>query len=217
MDSTALEWFRCFGLVGLLGSGLLLVADLVLLYSPIPAAHFNVFTAAVGKSRARLVYGSLLGVFAIPLVLVGFAHIFLALRPAGVWLSMPPVLLGVFAYVVGAAFHAAIPFYLAAIQQTHATNASASPLVALMASVFVPLQRSLFVLVAISALWLLAALLSGSTLYPRWMAIVSPAALVVFFRVLMRISRPAVAGVLFPAGNNLAMLVFLLSSLVVLA
>ena len=216
MDALTLQWFRCFGLVGLFGSGLLLVADLVLLYTPLPAAHFNVFTASVGKSRARLVYGALLGVFAIPLVLAGFAHIFLALRPAGFWLSAPPVILGVFAYVIGAAFHAAIPFYVAVIQQTHASDATASPLVAVMARVFVPLQRSLFVFVVASALWLFAALLSGETLYPRWMAFISPAAVVVFFRVLMRISPPAVAGALFPAGNNLAVLCFLLFSLVVL-
>jgi hypothetical protein len=216
MDALSLERFRLLGLIGLVGSALLLAADVVLVYSPIPAARFDVFAAAVGKSQARLVYGSLLGVFAIPLVLASFGHIFLALRPGGTWLAIPPVILGIFAYVIGAAFHAAIPFYMAAIQQVKASDASASPLLVAMARVFVPLQKALAFFVVSSSVWLLVALLSGKTLYPKWIAALSPAVLVILFRVVMRISSPAVVGILFPAGNNLALFIFVSCSLVVL-
>ncbi len=216
MDAVTLERFRLLGLIGLVGSALLLVADLLLVYTPLPAARFNIFTAAVGKSKARLVYGSLLGVFAIPLVLAGFGHIYLALRPGGLWLAAPPVILGIVAYVIGAAFHAAIPFYVVAIQDAHAREPSASPSLALMARIFVALQRSLFLFVAASCIYLLVSVLSGKTLYPRWMASVSPLVSVALFRALIRISPPAVVGVLIPAGNNLSMLVFVFCSLVVL-
>jgi hypothetical protein len=215
MDAATLERFRLFGLVGLAGSSVLLVADVLLVYAPVPAARFSIFTAAVGKSAARLVYGSLLGVLAIPLVLAGFVHIYLALRPAGAWFAAPPVVLGIFAYVVGAGFHAAIPFYAFAIQDARAVDATASPLLASMARVFVPLQRALLLCVVASSASLLVALLSGRTLYPRWMAAVSPLVVVSLIRIGIRISPPAVVGVLFPAGNNLSMLVFLATSLLV--
>jgi hypothetical protein len=40
-----------FAVVGILGSTLLLVADVVLVYTPLPAKDFNVFRAALGKSQ----------------------------------------------------------------------------------------------------------------------------------------------------------------------
>jgi hypothetical protein len=215
MGVATLEHFRLLGLLGLLGSALLFMADVILVYAPIPAARFDIFTAAVGKTPARLVYGSLLGVFVIPLVLAGFGHIYLALRPAGPWLAVPPVVLGVFAYVIGAGFHAAIPFYVVAIQETQAQEPSASPMLALMARVFVPLQRALFLCVATSSVCLFVSMLSGRTLYPRWMAALSPLVLVLIFRVALRISPPAVVGVLLPAGSNLSLLIFLAASLLV--
>jgi hypothetical protein len=213
MEALTLERFRVLGGIGLAGSLLLLAADLLLVYSPIPAPQFNVFTAAVGKSEARLVAGSLLGVFAIPLVLASFGHIFLALQPGGAWAAGPPVVLGVFAYVTGAGFHTAIPLYITAIQAENARDASASPLLKRMGKVFIPLQKALFALVAASSVCLLASILSGKTLYPRWMAIVSPLPVLAAFRLAMRLASPSVVGVLFPAGNNLAMMVFVCCSL----
>jgi hypothetical protein len=76
-------------LIGILGSTLLLIADVALVYTPLPAKEFNVFSAAVGNSPRRLIWGSLLGVFAIPLVIVGFGFIYVKLPPAGPWLAVP--------------------------------------------------------------------------------------------------------------------------------
>jgi hypothetical protein len=43
--------------ISILGSTLLLIADVVLVYTPISSKEFNVFSAAVGKSARRLVWG----------------------------------------------------------------------------------------------------------------------------------------------------------------
>jgi hypothetical protein len=201
--------------IGILGSTLLLVADVVLVYTPLPAKQFNVFSAAAGKSPRRLVWGALLGVFAIPLVIAGFGFIYVKLEPAGPWLAVPPVLLGAFAYVIGAAFHGAIPFFVAAIQAHPSPEARTSAPLSTMWPVFRALQGGLFVAVAASSIWLLVSVLSGSTLYPRWTAALSPAVTGTVLRVVTRLSPPRVVGVLFPAANNLAMLVFLAVSLAV--
>ena len=215
MPDADLALFHTLGAIGLIGSALLFVADVVLVYSPVPLARFNVFSVAPDKTDSRLAWGSLLGVAAIPLVLAGFAHMYLALRPAGPWLALPPVLLGFAAYIVGAGFHAVVPLYVVAIQETRATDANAAPLVSRMSKVFVPLQRGLFALVRLSSLWLMVTRLAGHSAYPRWMAAVSPLTCIVVFRVVMRVAPPAVVGVLFPAGNNLALMIFLICSLAV--
>jgi hypothetical protein len=201
--------------IGILGSTLLLIADVALVYTPLPAKEFNVFSAAVGKSPRRLVWGALLGVFAIPLVIVGFGFIYVKLQPGGPWLALPPVILGAVAYVIGAGFHAAIPFFVAAIQANPSPEARTSPPLSTMWAVFRALQAALFVAVAASSVWLLVSVLSGSTLYPRWAAALSPAVTGLFLRVLTRLSPPRVVGVLFPAANNLTMLIFLAVSLAV--
>jgi hypothetical protein len=199
--------------IGLLGSALLLVADVVLVHAPLPAKDFNIFTASTGKSPRRLIWGSLLGVFSIPLVLAGFGFIYVKLEPAGPWLALPPVLLGACAYVIGAAFHAAIPFFVAAIQANPAVEDRERPPLSTMWRVFQPLQAALFLAVAASSLWLLVAVLSGQSHYPRWTAALSPLVTGALCRVVMRVSPPSVVGVLFPATNNLSMLVFLLVSM----
>jgi hypothetical protein len=200
--------------VGILGSTLLLIADVVLVYTPIPAKDFNVFTASLGKSPQRLVWGALLGVFAIPFVIVGFGFIYVKLQPAGPWLAIPPVTIGAFAYVIGSGFHAAIPFFAAAIQANPAPEARSSPPLSTMWQVWRPLQGALFVAVAASSLWMLVAILSGHTLYPPWTAALSPAVTGIVLRALTRFSPPRMVGILFPAANNLAMLIFLAVSLV---
>jgi hypothetical protein len=199
--------------IGILGSTLLLVADVVLVYTPLPAKELDVFSAAADKSPERLVWGGLLGVFAIPFVIAGFGHIYVKLQPGGAWLALPPVVVGAFAYVVGAGFHAAIPFFVAAIQANPSPEARASAPLSTMWRMFRALQIALFVSVAISSLWLLVSVLSGSTLYPRWAAACSPAVTGLLLRVLIRFSPPRVVGVLLPAANNLTMLTFLLVSL----
>jgi hypothetical protein len=201
--------------IGIVGSTLLLVADLVLVYTPLPAKEFNVFSAAKGKSPRRLIWGSLLGVFSIPMVVAGFGYLYVKLASAGPWLALPPVILGAFAYVIGAGFHAAIPFFVAAIQAHPAPEARTSPPLSTMWPVFRALQVALFVSVTTTSLWLLVSVLSGETPYPRWTAALSPAVTGTVLRLLTRFSPPRVVGVLFPATNNLTLLIFLAVSLAV--
>jgi hypothetical protein len=201
--------------IGILGSALLFIADVTLVYTPLRAKDFNVFNAALDKSPRRLVVGSLLGVFAIPLVIAGFGSIYVKLEPAGPWLALPPVIVGATAYVIGAAFHAAIPFFVAAIQANPSPEARTSPPLSTMWPVFRVLQTALFVAVATSSVWLLVSVLSGASHYPRWAAALSPAATGLVLRIATRFSPPRVVGVLFPAANNLTMMIFLAVSLAV--
>jgi hypothetical protein len=201
------------GLLGVAGLLVLVTSDLLLVWTP--QRDLDVFRAAHDKSDARIHAGALLGVFSIPFVLAGVVFLWGGLAPAGFWLAAPPLLLAGFAYVVGAAFHAVIGPFLLAIRDARASSADGSAVLQPMKRIFDVLRTVLWVSIFASSLWLLAALLSGRTLYPGWVAAVSPFPLVVLFRIGARVAPPAIAGALTPAGGNVAMLVFLLLSLIV--
>jgi hypothetical protein len=196
--------------IGVAGLLALIACDLALVYTP--AKDLDVMRAAEGKSDARVVWGSVVGVIAIPFVLAGVASLWPGLAPAGAWLSYPPLLLAGFAYVIGAGFHAAVGLYVLAIRDTAPSARAGSPTLAAMGRIFNPLRTLLWVFIFASSVWLFAALLSGSTLYPRWAAAVSPLPCVVLFRVLGRVAPPRLAGAAVPAGGNTAMLIFLVLS-----
>jgi hypothetical protein len=202
VSSFALTIIGCVGLL------VLIAADLVLVWTP--ARNLDVGRAVQGKSDARLVWGALAGVIAIPFVLAGVVSLWPALAPGGVWLSYPPVLLAGFAYVIGAGFHAAVGLYSLAVR-----DAAAPATLKQMARIFDPLRTLLWVSIFLSSIWLFVAVVSGATLYPRWVAAVSPLPCVVVFRILGRVGPPAIAGAAVPAGGNTAMLIFLVVSLVV--
>ncbi len=203
-----------FGWIGIAGLAVLVVADLVLVWTP--ARGLDIFRAAEGKSDARLVTGTFLGVFSIPFVLCGVAFIAGGLAGAGGWLAWPPIFLAGFAYVVGAAFHAAIGPFMVAIRETPRDTRAGSPALQVMQRIFTPLRTALWLAIFASAVWLLVALASGRTAYPRWTAAVSPLPWILVFRAGARVAPPSIAGALTPAGGNLATLIFLGISLAVL-
>jgi hypothetical protein len=202
------------GVVGVVGLALLIVADLVLVWTP--ARELDIFRAAVGKSDRRLVGGALLGVFAIPLVLAGIAFIFRGLAPAGPWWSLPAVLVAAFAYVIGAGFHAVIGPFAIAIRDTAEELRPTSATLASMRRIFDPLRTALWLSIFASSVLVFAAILSGKTLYPQWSAAMSPFPVVIAFRIACKIAPPTISGALVPAGGNLATLIFMIVSLAVL-
>jgi hypothetical protein len=204
-------WLSAIGIVGLAS---LIAADLLLVWTP--ERNLDPFRAAEGKSDRRVITGALLGVIAIPFVLAGIASLWVALAPAPWWLSVPPLILAAFAYVIGAGFHAAIGFYVVAIRETPAGERAGSAMLKAMARMFRPLRSLLWMSIFASCIWLFAAIASGDTQYPKWVAAISPLPCVLLFRVLGRVGPPAVAGALTPAGGNLAVLIFLIVSRVVL-
>jgi uncharacterized membrane protein YkgB len=201
---------RLAGVVGVLATTIMVIADLVMLYAPPrggtpPLQHF-----AVAVSRHRLVLGDYLGLFALPFVLVGLLHVYIALRPAGFWFAVTPVALLGYSYVLGAAFHHGVALLVSAAQQDTTTAAR------LGAQFLRPLLMVFTVSAMLGAILLFLVLLMRRTAYPAWMAWLSPVVTVALSTLLQRLDPSRFAGVLVPAGHNLAMLVFLTCSTIVL-
>ncbi len=184
-----LDLLRLTGLVGIGATAVLTAADLIMLYTPRPSTAFRVAEIAPALSRRRVLLGDYLGVFTIPLVLVGLLHIYLRLRPAGWWFAGPPVILLAYTYVLGAAFHHVVGVL---VRSAHADAETPD----------VPARTHLLAQEFLRPLY-------G---YPSWMAWLSPFITAGAALLGRRFATGPVAGVLAPAGHNLAMLVFLLCS-----
>lgn len=156
----------------------------------------------------RLAWGALLGVFAAPLVLAGLWVIYRGLEPAGPWLALPPVLLTAYGTVIGPFLHGA---FLFVGDGARVLSGAAEPERATLAALLARWRRiaiggflALFALALIAAFWTSAAILSGRTLFPLWMAAANPVALFIAWMLLRRLLPPAVRGATEGAGLNIA-------------
>lgn len=180
-----------------------------MLYAPPRGARPPLQHLAVSVSRQRLILGDYLGLFALPFVLVGLLHVHAGLRSAGFWPALVPVGFLGYAYVLGAAFHHGVALAVSAQQE----SLTATPL----AAQFLRPLLTVFTIVAVlGAILLFLVLLTGRAAYPPWMAWLSPLVTSGLFFALGRLGPPIFAGVLVPAGHNLAMLIFFTCSTIVL-
>jgi hypothetical protein len=201
---------RLTGIIGVLSAAAMVVADLVMLLAPPrgttpPIAHY-----AASVSRERLLVGDYLGLLALPFVLVGLLHVYWALRQAGAWRAFPPVALLAYTYVIGGAFHHGAASLVRAVQEGTGSESL------LVAQLLRPLLGVFTLTACAGALLLFLVIVEGRTAYPRWVAWFSPLVTFLVSTLAQRLGPPCVATVLLPAGHNLAMLLFLAGSTVVL-
>ena len=168
---------RLTGIVSIIAALLCTVADLFLLGLPISGKEITLEAMAM-IPHWRLVVGSTLGIVVIPFWLLGLWPVYAALKPAGTWFSIPVVVLLGYSFVVSTAFHGAYAFYGAGFQAQAVATGEAQTILKEMMDRFMD-YRTAFTYVTVPALfigsiWFIATVLSGRTLYSRWMAIFVP-------------------------------------------
>lgn len=209
MSRPPLRTLRIAGVIGTLAAVALVASDLLLLYRPLPVSELDVYAVAphISWDRVRLAYR--LAVPGFPLALLGLWHVYLGLRPAGRWLSVPPLLLTGFGWVTGGIFHGVLAAYLLIIRGVRATAADQAPFLLELESLLTTHQTLFLGAVVAGTLWLFVAIVSGRSRYPRWAALVSPAVLLAALWTGARLAPPELAGALLPAGPNLSAVLFL--------
>ena len=198
--------------VGMAGTAIMVLSDLLLLYVPVPRSQYDFLEIAKRIPETRVIAGDYLGLLGTPLVLVGLYGIYLILKQAGRWHSLPPVLLLGCAYLLGAVFHHTVGMIMTGARHRMPGGAAEVLTKELVTNFLVPLGIAFLVVVVVGAAWLFVGLVSARTAYPRWMAFLSPLVLALAFRAAVLVAPPAVVGALVPAGPNLAMLVFFVAS-----
>lgn len=226
------------GVLAIVGSLLYAIGDILLLAPAIGATRQSgelvIDTDAMPQLRRRvflfnvlnqlgtrrLVWGALIGVFATPLALVGMWLIYQGLQPAGAWLALPPVLLFGYAMIIGAYVHGSFYHLGETVHALAAVQASDRfPLLLALARQ----QKSITVVYAvllvsflIASAWLAVSIGFGSTLFPRWMAVVNPITLTLLWFGLRRLLPKRVHEVTQGAGFNIASIAFFVLATVTL-
>ena len=184
-------------------------------------ADINTRIAAVTlqSSMSRLAVGALLGPLTIPLYLVGCWHLLQGVKPAGKAFAIPAIALLFVGHAYSPLGHAGF-YYVAAVYKTIlATDASAHPALLTLAAQFSKVLFTMYVAavgcLVLGLLWLIAAMASGRSAWPRWMAVATLAAVVsAVFLDHLPLPQPARAW-LGGAGINIAwFLIFFMSTTV---
>ena len=169
---------RAAGLLAVAGGIANGVGDYMLQGGPAPGPGVNTYVQLADAPFDQVFLGSLIGNAAIPLWLLGFWPVYVALAPAGTKLALPPVLLLGYAFSIFPGYHGSYALYAAAFQ----AQATAPPE---LASVITPMvermdayHSAVMMLIGpgvpLGSLWFAAVVLFRETLYARWMAFVVP-------------------------------------------
>ena len=209
---------RC-GIAGLVGAGLLLAADWIMLGAFMSGAEFNAnwHVLLAEMPRWRLMVGGLAGPLGAWLYVIGFWQLYLALKPAGTRLAFV-VFAGFsmsFVWVAGA-FHTSFPLLADAWRMRQAAAGDGTGLTG-------PLAESSFVYAgwlfyigsapALVAVVLLAyAVLAKDTRYPRWFAALNPALLYLASALFQWVPAPLGGLLVIGAGNLVFLLFFAVST-----
>lgn len=172
-----------------------------------------------GSSPERLAAGALVAVLTTPLYLAGTWHIYLALKPAGRWSSLGPLLLLFASYCFAPFVHGSFYYLAEMIKLLPNLDAPAQAQVieaaTRSATVLFGTYGVLVVFTLAGFIWMIVTVARGRSLYPRWVAIVNPILLMVIGSFLDRVLPYPLSLWLEGAGLNLGMLFFFILSLIV--
>jgi hypothetical protein len=199
---------RLVGIVTLVGAMLYAFADVLLLAHnvgpriEIPATAIDFEASERWKRRAnlltcssklpwrRLVWGGLLGVCMTPLVMSGSWVLYHALKPAGPWWSVPPALLWLAGYPIGAFIHGSFIYVSGIVQAWNAAEgpfkAELEDLTARVIKVLIFAYLVFFVLAIATSAWYAVAVVQGQTALPRWMAALNPVLMALIYMLFAR-------------------------------
>jgi len=205
---------RLFGLSGILGSMLFMCGDLF--YNHIPGSKDSPAVKMSKLPETRLLNAGSLGLVGCWFYTLAAMHIYLAFRPAG----------ETFAFIISLAFGAVMICYgvshagyfaIAAGAQVAAKTGSDIEKGSKLGNVFFQrLVTITYIPVAISSLMMLYGIVTGRSLYPRWMIVFLPVILHFIKTPVIRILRGYPGELVNDSYDNFILFIFFLISTVVL-
>jgi len=200
-DTASNTFLRLAGWVGLIGAILVGIGELSLQYTPNGGIedvqdyfYFN------DVSAQRLSFGHFIAVLAAPLYLMGYWFLSKKLEPAGPKLSKVFFLIGAYAFAVGTVWIGQ-RFFLATTVHEIAAGRDLDDLLHVFAEHNEPLVNALRIgMLLVSIIWI-KLILTGKTVFPKWMAIFSPIALLALMFALY-FFKTKIGLYVFPAAMN---------------
>jgi len=192
------QTIRILGIVGIAGGLLAVAADVFSGYSTNPSGMGTAISLSLravsdllrAKPHWQLVLGHYLAIFGIPIEGVFVvAHTYLALKRAGRRVSRIFLYGGLYLVPVGVAYHATYGFIGEIVQRGD------QALLEQAAVYFEPFGLAVAGLYLALMLFWTALIFSGRTLYPRWMAVVSPLGVMLLSQLLLFVVPDGSTGV----------------------
>jgi hypothetical protein len=160
----------------------------------------------------RMLWGALLGVFATPLVLVGFWQVYQGLGAARDWAVLITVGLFGIASVVGAFVHGTFYYmgeYIHALNSVEETSQSViTSMIERHKKVLIISYTPVLIFITIASILFSIRVASGKTLFPVWVAAINPITMTLAWLLLKRILPQFVRDWTEGAGFNIAFMAF---------
>ncbi len=213
---------RITGLLALTGTFLYAVGDVLLLASKVNPDDYpklRPYKKLLDDAEKmvilppnRMIWGALLGVFATPLVLLGYWQIYQGLTGANASLVFPTVLLFGCASVIGAFVHGTFYYLGEYVLALNKVDESSQNVIAEMITrhrkVLIISYAPVMLMVVIASILFSVLVATQKTLFPIWMTAVNPLTLIIAWLLLKRILPQFIRDWTEGAGFNIAFLVF---------
>lgn len=213
---------RTTGLLALLGALLYAIGDVLLLAGkaslddyPKLKPYAKLLSDAekmVVLSPSRMLWGALLGVFATPLVLVGFWHVYQGLSGATAWVGLATVGLFGGASVIGAFVHGTFYYMGEYIQALNKVEEKSQAIITAMIErhkkVLIVTYAPLLIFILIGSILFSVLVASGKTAFPLWIAAINPVTMTIAWLIVKRLLPQFVRDWTEGAGFNIAYLAF---------
>jgi hypothetical protein len=227
METTIL---RITGLAALLGAFLFAIGDVLLLAGKVSLEDYpklkpfaKLLSDAekmVVLSPHRMIWGALLGVFATPLVLLGYWQVYQGLGATQDWAVLATVGLFGIASVIGAFVHGTFYYmgeYVHALNNVGETSqAVITAMIERHKKVLIVSYSPLLIFIIIASVLFSVQVATGKTLFPVWVAAINPVTLTIAWLLLKRVLPQFVRDWTEGAGFNIAFMAFFLGTTITL-
>jgi hypothetical protein len=165
-------------------------------------------------SPTRMIWGALIGIFATPLILLGFWQVYQGLSGANESVVLATVGLFGSASVIGAFVHGTFYYMGEYVQALNTVDEKSQSTIAGMIErhkkVLIVTYAPVLIFILIASLLFSVLVASGKTAFPIWMAAVNPLTMTIVWLVLKRILPQFVRDWTEGAGFNIAYMAFFL-------
>jgi hypothetical protein len=211
---------RVLGALAIFGGVLAVLADIYSAYSPgqvmtssISVSLESVIHILKAKPHGDHLIGSILGQFFIPFHIFGWVLVYFSMKSAYPFLSKLVFVLAAYVTIIGASLHASL-LYAGAVGRDN------NPDTIIQVGQFFDITGySMVAVILILGLLIAGVILSGKSLYPRWVVVISPLGYLLITGVLLSIVpvfSNAVTAFITVTGFNLPATIFNATTMVIL-
>jgi hypothetical protein len=205
------------GLAGIISVLLTIISDLILTGRPNSAYSFlKLGTKSMADiAQWRITAGAFIGVIVLPFQIAGLISVYHGLKPSGRVMPLIVVIAYAHTLIMGVAFHTSYAFIGSGwklYNETGSGNKITSEIVKRFDFYWKVIVVIMLTELLFSSIMYALIIITGKTLYPRWMAILNPLCILLFLFPFIFILPAPVGGFIAPAYLNISTMVFFVFS-----